>query len=95
MDQKILNSVWRFIAAYLAILVIMVCMLVASGLDVLTSFSAIAASLNNLGPGLGEVFSNYTALDTFPKWVCITGMVLGRLEIFALLILFTRAFWQE
>ena len=94
-DQKILDSVWGFIAAYLAILVIMVCMLVASGLDVLTSFSAIAASLNNLGPGLGEVFSNYTALDTFPKWVCITGMVLGRLEIFALLILFTRAFWQE
>jgi len=94
-DQKILDSVWGFIAAYLAILVIMVCMLVASGLDVLTSFSAIAASLNNLGPGLGEVFSNYTALETFPKWVCITGMVLGRLEIFALLILFTRAFWQE
>jgi len=69
--------------------------LVASGLDVLTSFSAIAASLKNLGPGLGEVVANYTALETFPKWVCITGMVLGRLEIFALLILFTRAFWQE
>ena len=58
-------------------------------------FSAIAASLNNLGPGLGDVFSNYTLLETFPKWVCITGMVLGRLEIFALLVLFTRAFWQE
>ena len=57
--------------------------------------SAIAASLNNLGPGLGDVFSNYTLLETFPKWVCITGMVLGRLEIFALLVLFTRAFWQE
>jgi len=94
-DQKILDSVWGFIAVYLAILVIMVCMLVASGLDVLTSFSAIAASLNNLGPGLGDVFSNYTLLETFPKWVCITGMVLGRLEIFALLVLFTRAFWQE
>jgi trk system potassium uptake protein TrkH len=94
-DQKILDSVWGFIAAYLAILVIMVCMLVASGLDVLTSFSAITASLNNLGPGLGDVFSNYAALGTFPKWVCITGMVLGRLEIFALLVLFTRAFWRE
>ena len=94
-DQKILDSVWGFIAAYLAILVIMVCMLVASGLDPLTSFSAIAASLNNLGPGLGDVFTNYTVLETFPKWVCIAGMVLGRLEIFALLVLFTRAFWQE
>ncbi len=94
-DQKILDSVWGFIAAYLAILVIMVCMLVASGLDVLTSFSAIAASLNNLGPGLGEVFSNYSTLEAFPKWVCITGMVLGRLEIFALLVLFTRTFWRE
>jgi len=94
-DQKILDSVWGFIAAYLAILVIMVRMLVASGLDALTSFSAIAASLNNLGPGLGDVFANYTVLETFPKWVCIAGMVLGRLEIFALLVLFTRAFWQE
>ena len=94
-DQKILDSVWGFIAAYLAILVIMVCMLVASGLDVLTSFSAIAASLNNLGPGLGEVFTNYSSLETFPKWVCVIAMILGRLEIFALLILFTRAFWRE
>ena len=69
--------------------------LLASGLDELTAFSAVAASLNNLGPGLGEVFINYAVFSVLPKWVCIAAMVLGRLEIFALLVLFTPTFWKD
>ncbi|MBQ09572.1 MAG: potassium transporter, partial [Gammaproteobacteria bacterium] len=60
-----------------------------------SSFSAIAASLNNLGPGLGDVSSNYASLSDTNKWVCILAMILGRLEIFALLVLLTPTFWRD
>ena len=94
-NQKILDSIWGFMSAYIAILVVFILTLLAAGVDELTAFSAVAASLNNLGPGLGEVFVNYTDLSLLPKWVCIAAMVLGRLEIFALLVLFTPTFWQD
>ena len=90
-----MDSVWGFMSAYIVILVVFTLTLLASGLDELTAFSAVAASLNNLGPGLGEVFVNYADLSVLPKWVCIAAMVLGRLEIFALLVLFTPTFWQN
>jgi len=94
-DQKILDSVWGFMSAYIGILVVFTLTMMACGLNELTAFSAVAASLNNLGPGLGDVFVNYNALGLLPKWVCISAMVLGRLEIFALLVLFTPTFWQD
>ncbi len=94
-DQAVLDSIWGFIAAYIVLHLTMVCLLLATGLDVVTSLSAITASLNNLGPGLGDVFANYNSIGSFSKWVCIAAMLLGRLEIFALLIIFTRAFWQD
>ncbi len=82
-------------SAYIGILVVFTLTMMACGLNELTSFSAVAASLNNLGPGLGDVFVNYNALGLLPKWICISAMVLGRLEIFALLVLFTPTFWQD
>jgi len=94
-DQRILDSVWGFMSAYIGILVVFTLIMLACGLDELTALSAVAASLNNLGPGLGDVFVNYADLETLPKWICISAMVLGRLEIFALLVLFTPAFWQD
>ena len=94
-DEKVLNSVWGFVSAYLIILVVFSMILMWSGLDQVSSFSAIAASLNNLGPGLGDVSSNYASLSDFNKWVCVLAMVLGRLEIFALLVLLTPTFWRD
>lgn len=94
-DQRILDSVWGFMSAYIGILVVFTLIMLACGLNELTAFSAVAASLNNLGPGLGDVFVNYADLGSLPKWVCISAMVLGRLEIFALLVLFTPTFWQD
>lgn len=94
-DQKILDSVWGFMSAYIGILVVFTLTMMACGLNELTAFSAVAASLNNLGPGLGDVFVNYNVLGLLPKWICISAMVLGRLEIFALLVLFTPTFWQD
>ena len=66
-----------------------------TGLDQVTAFSAIAATLNNLGPGLGEVALNYASIGMVGKWICVFAMLLGRLEIFTLIILFTVTFWRK
>jgi Trk-type K+ transport system membrane component len=67
----------------------------ATGLDQVTAFSAVAATLNNLGPGLGGVAQNYAAIGPVGKWICVLAMLLGRLEIFTLLILFTVTFRRK
>ena len=69
--------------------------LVISDLDFVTAFSAIGACLNNLGPGLGDVASNYSSLEVGVKWLLMFTMMLGRLEIFTLLVLFTPMFWRR
>jgi len=69
--------------------------LAATDLDLVTSFSAVAACINNLGPGLGEVSANFTSLNPVAKWVLCVAMLLGRLEIFTLLVLFSPAFWRK
>lgn len=93
--DSVIDAVWGFFAIYVAVFVIMMLLLMASGLDQITSFSAVAATLNNLGPGLGEVASNYAGVNDFSKWVLSFGMLLGRLEIFTLLVLLTPAFWRK
>ena len=90
-----MDAVWGFFAVYVGVFAILLLLLMVAGLDQVTAFSAIAASLNNLGPGLGGVAENYAALTDFEKWVCILAMLLGRLEIFTLLILFTKTYWQK
>jgi trk system potassium uptake protein TrkH len=69
--------------------------LLFDGVDQVTAFSAIAASLNNLGPGLGEVALGYGGISTLAKWVCIAAMLLGRLEIFTVLVLLSPTFWER
>jgi len=93
--DSIIDAVWGFFAIYVAVFVIMMLLLMASGLDQITSFSAVAATLNNLGPGLGDVAENYAGINDFAKWVLSFGMLLGRLEIFTLLVLLTPAFWKK
>jgi len=69
--------------------------LMASGVDQVTAFSASAATLNNLGPGLGEVAYGYQGLSGVGKWICVLAMLLGRLEIFTLPLLLTVTFWRK
>jgi trk system potassium uptake protein TrkH len=95
LPEKVLEAVWGFFAAYFAISALMILLLMASGLDQETAFSAVAASLNNLGPGLGDVGQNFASINDFAKWVLCLAMLLGRLEIFTLLVLFTPAFWRK
>jgi len=92
--QRVVEAVWGFFAAYAVVFVVMMVILMWTGLDQVTAFSAIAASLNNLGPGLGAVAENYSGINDISKWVCVLAMVMGRLEIFTLLILITPEFWR-
>ncbi|MCB1866559.1 MAG: TrkH family potassium uptake protein [Chromatiales bacterium] len=93
-SQRTVDAVWGFFALYVASFSVMYLLLALTGLDLMTSFSAVAACLNNLGPGLGLVGSNYQVLPDAAKWVLCFAMLLGRLEIFTLLVLFTPAFWR-
>jgi trk system potassium uptake protein TrkH len=93
--DRVIDSVWGFFSAYVMVFLFMVIALLATGLDFVTAFSAVAACLNNLGPGLGEVALHYGSLPAAAKWVLCVAMLLGRLEIFTLLVLVTPAFWRS
>ena len=93
--NNVIEAVWGFFAAYFAISALMILLLMASGLNQDTAFSAVAACLNNLGPGLDEVGQNFAHINDFAKWVLCVAMLLGRLEIFTLLVLLTPGFWRK
>lgn len=95
LPAKIVGAVWGFFALYVFCFSIMHLFLMATGLDIVTSFSAVTACLNNLGPGLGEVGANYSSINSPSKWVLCIAMLLGRLEIFTLLVVLTPAFWRR
>ncbi|MDH5391959.1 MAG: TrkH family potassium uptake protein [Gammaproteobacteria bacterium] len=95
MSDRVIDAVWGFFAAYVALFVVMMLLLMMAGNDQVTSFSAVAATMNNLGPGLGEVSQNYSTINDFSKWVLCFAMLLGRLEVFTLLVLFTPVFWRR
>lgn len=95
--NKIVFAVLAFVVLYFATVVTLTFMLLASGLDFISSFSAVIACINNAGPGLGVVgpASNFQGLTDFQTWVCSLAMLLGRLEIFSMLVLFTPTFWRK
>jgi len=95
LPENVIEAVWGFFAAYFAISALMILLLMATGLNQETAFSAVAACLNNLGPGLGEVGQNFAYINDPAKWILCLAMLLGRLEIFTLLVLFTPAFWRK
>jgi len=96
-DNKVIFAVLAFLFIYIASIVVLTLVMTASGLDVLTAFSAVVASINNMGPGLNEVgpATTYAVLDDFQTWVCTFAMLLGRLELFTVLIVFTPVFWRK
>lgn len=86
---------WGFFAVYTVVFAFLMLLLMASGLDQVTAFSAMVACMNNLGPGLGDVSANYSGINTFAKWILCLAMLLGRLEIFTLLVLLSPTFWRK
>ena len=96
MTAAALQTVWGFFAAYVTIFTMLLLLfMMTTGYDHVTAFSAIAATLNNLGPGLGEVSVTYAQVGDFGKWLLCLSMLFGRLEIFTLLIVLTPAFWRK
>jgi len=91
---RVVDAVWGFFSVYIIVFGVMLLAMMSTGLDQVTAFSAVAATLNNLGPGLGEVANGFMTLTDPAKWVAIVGMLLGRLEIFTLLVLVTPTFWR-
>ncbi len=93
----VLTAVLAFSFAYMCLIVAFTLLMLFSGLDIVTAFTAVVASINNTGPGLGEVgpATTFGSLDDFQTWVCTFAMLLGRLEIFTLLVVLTPAFWRK
>ena len=96
-ENKVMFAVLAFLFIYIASIVSMTLAMLASGLDVMTAFSAVVACINNMGPGLNQVgpATTFAALTDFQTWVCTFAMLLGRLELFTLLIVFTPIFWRR
>ncbi|MEC8218710.1 MAG: potassium transporter TrkG [Pseudomonadota bacterium] len=94
-DDNVATSVWGFFSIYVISFVILLLAVLISGLDLETAFSSVGACLNNLGPGLGMVSDNYSEINSFAKGVLAFSMLLGRLEIFTLLIILTPMFWAK
>lgn len=93
--EGITRAVWGFFSMYVAVFTIFMLGMMAAGHDQVTSFSAVAATLNNMGAGLGQVSSNFANLDDFTKWWLSLAMLMGRLELFTILVLFSPAFWRK
>jgi trk system potassium uptake protein TrkH len=94
-EAKVVSAVWSFVAVYLFAYMVIMLLLMATGLDFVTAFSAGAASMNNLGQGLGDVGSNYSNVQEPSLWIMCFAMLLGRLEVFTLLVIFSPAFWRR
>ena len=95
LSDRVVSGVWGFFSAYVGSFVIIMIILMVSGLDQITAFSAVAATMNNLGPGMGEVGANYADINDFSKWTLCFAMLLGRLEVFTLLVIISPAFWRK
>ena len=92
---RVVEAVWGFFAVYVMVFMAMLLALLAAGLDIITAFSAVGACINNLGPGLEGVAQTYGDLPGTAKWILCLAMLLGRLEVFTLLVLITPTFWRK
>jgi trk system potassium uptake protein TrkH len=95
--DRVAYSVLAFIFLYFGVILVFTFAMLATGLDMVTAFSAVVASINNLGPGMAGVGPavNFEPLNHLQTWICSVAMIIGRLEIFSVLVLFTATFWRR
>ena len=93
--EEVTSGVWGFFVLYVLTAGLFTLLMIRAGLEPLTAFSAVAASLNNLGPGLNEIASTSHSVSDFGKWVMSFAMIIGRLEILTIFVLFTPIFWRR
>ncbi|MDX1588319.1 MAG: TrkH family potassium uptake protein [Oleiphilaceae bacterium] len=94
-SDRVLQAVWGFFSMYMVVFVLMLLINLAMGMDQVSAWTAVAATITNLGPGLGQVSSTFQDVNDVSKVVGMAAMVLGRLEIFTLLVLFSPEFWRR
>jgi trk system potassium uptake protein TrkH len=96
-ENNVVFAVLAYVFVYVSCIIVITLLLTLSGADVVTAFSAAVASMNNTGPGLGQVgpATTYATLNDFQTWICAFAMLLGRLELFTLLVVLTPAFWRK
>lgn len=92
---SIIQAIWAYCAIYVTVFAILMVILMFDGMDQVTAFGAVATCLNNLGPGLGEVATNFSSTSAPEKWVLCAAMLLGRLELFTIFVLFMPSFWRD
>ena len=95
LQQRTIEAVWGFFAVYMLVFAVLTLAMMATGLDQVSAFSAVATSINNLGPGLGDVAYNFASINPAAKLISVFAMLMGRLEIFTILVLFTPSFWLD
>ncbi|NIO43183.1 MAG: potassium transporter [Burkholderiales bacterium] len=93
--DDIVLAVWAFVTTYVVTFAVVMLLLMYDGMDQVTAFGAVATCINNLGPGLGEVATDFVAVSDRAKWLLALTMLLGRLEIFTFLVLLTPGFWRD
>jgi trk system potassium uptake protein len=93
--SHVIEGIWGYLAIFILIFVAMILILTANGLDLTTAYGAVVASLGNVGASIAGVSDNFNGLNNFSKWTLVFGMILGRLEIFTILVLFTPHFWKK
>ena len=97
-DEKFMSSVISFIYLYFIIFFIVTSLLTINGLDLVSALSAAATAISNVGPGLGDTIGpngNFSEISNNSKWILSFAMILGRLELFAILVLFIPSFWRK
>lgn len=94
-DARVTSAVWAFFAVYIAVFALFMLILTATGMNQETAFSAVVASINNLGIGVAGVSAGFGGITDAAKWTLVVSMLLGRLEIFTVLVLFSPRFWRS
>lgn len=95
LPEQVIQSIWAFVAVFLALSIILLLGLLGTDMDFKTAFGVLVASIANTGATIGGAAYNFSAIPTAAKWMCIFAMIAGRLEVFTLLILFTPGYWQK
>jgi trk system potassium uptake protein TrkH len=95
LPERTVEAVWGFFSVYLVTFAAIMLMMMFAGLDQVSAFAAVATCMNNLGPGLGKVSSNFASVGEAVKWLAVAAMLLGRLEIFTLLVLLSPNYWRQ
>ncbi len=92
--DRVISSAWGFLAAYVIIFIVFWLALMGTGMDTKSAFSAIATCMSNTGPGLGSVADNFSGISSFARWLLTISMLVGRLEVFTVLVLLSPSFWR-